>query len=261
MKYKLDGVDMASFGAVPYLTRSQTFIAISGIFDLPKRKGTTEYNWGTSIEPYVDSEDIELDGRTLAISLCIKSINYKRKLDTLRTACIACRKLWTEFGEFDVVLKDELSVDEHISLNMAIVKVKFWQQTFTPASITITPSGGSSYTMDEFNLYKDFGITVVSRKDFENIGKRIEISTTKPYMQTKYREARDITIGCSMIGNGIHDLYYKISQFNALCISPGIRNLYLRENEHCSLYFKDGITATARTERILNFNLKCRIVQ
>lgn len=261
MKYKLNGTDIAVFGALPHVNRSQSCIAISGIFDLPKRKGTTEYNWGTSIEPFVDAEDIELDGRTLTLSLCIKHSDYKRKLNALKNACIACRKLWTEFGEFDIVLKDELSVEEYISLNMVIVKVKFWQQIFTPASITITPSGGSSYVMDGFNLYKDFSIVIISRKDFENIGKRIEISTTKPYIQTEYREAHDITLGCSMIGKNINNLYNKISQFNALCISPGIRNLYLRDNEYCCLYFKDGITVTARTDRLLNFNLKCRIVQ
>ena len=52
MSYKLDDIDISSYDAFPYVGQtkdSKDCIAISGVFDLPKRKGTTEYNWGTSI--------------------------------------------------------------------------------------------------------------------------------------------------------------------------------------------------------------------
>lgn len=86
MSYKLDDIDISSYDAFPYVGQtkdSKDCIAISGVFDLPKRKGTTEYNWGTSIEPFVDAEDIELDGRTLVLSLVVRSENVKSQLDKL----------------------------------------------------------------------------------------------------------------------------------------------------------------------------------
>ena len=114
MTYKIDGVDISTFGAFPYIEKSKECIALSGVFNLPKRTGTTEYNWGVSIEPYVDASDIELDDRTLKLRLVIKGHDYISKVMQLRLACIACRKLWTEFGEFDVMLKDGITVDEYV---------------------------------------------------------------------------------------------------------------------------------------------------
>lgn len=261
MNYKLDNVDIRIFGAIPYIQRSKECMAFTGIFDLPKRKGTTEYNWQNCIEPYVDADDIELDGRILTLSMCVKATDYKSKLGALKTACISCRKLWTEFGEFEVILKDEISIEEYISLNMAIIRIKFWQQSYLPAEITISPTGGTSYLLDEYNLQQDFGILASSRSGFENVGKRIEVSITKPYNQTIYREAHDLTLKCVMKGKHLTGLYNKMSQFHAVCIAPGIRTLRLRENEATNLYFKDGITVVARTERLLEFSLKCRVVK
>jgi len=261
MNYKLDNIDIRTYGAIPYVQHSKECMALTGVFDLPKRKGTTEYNWESSIEPYVDAEDIELDGRTLTLSLCIKAADYKSKLAVLKAACVSCRKLGTEFGEFDVILKDDVSVEEYITLNMCIVKIKFWQQHYLPTGVTILPTGGTSYTLDGYNLQRDFGVLISSRSGLEDIGKRIEVSTTKLYTQTLYREARDVTFKCVMKGRNLSELYESMSQFHAVCIAPGMHELCLRENELACLYFKNGIAVTARTERLLEFSLKCRIIE
>lgn len=44
--------------------------------------------------------------------------------------------------------------------------------------------------MDGYSLNTDFGIYVSSRSGTESVGKRIEIATTLPYLQNKYRELR-----------------------------------------------------------------------
>ena len=158
MSYKLDDIDISSYDAFPYVGQTKDCIAISGVFDLPKRKGITEYNWGTGIEPFVDAEDIELDGRTLLLSLVVRSENVKSQLDKLKKACISCRRLSTRFGSFNVICKDEISVEEYVTLNMAIVQVKFWQQSYIPAEIDINPSGGNNYVMDGYSLSADLCI-------------------------------------------------------------------------------------------------------
>lgn len=260
MSYSLDGVDISTWGAYPYIDRTKESIALSGVFDLPKRIGTTEYNWGTSIEPFVDKEDILLDGRNLILSLVLKSDNYNKQLSDLKSACIECRRLGTPFGSFDVVLKDEVSIEEYISLKIAIVTVKFWQQNYIPVDITVKPTGGNSYTIDGYSLAKDFGIYVASRSGVKSLGKRIEISTTTPYQGNKYRELSDMVLKCKMHSDSIIDLHKRISEFSALCISPGIRNVNLLDNESLKVYFKDGITAKLRTPHILEFDLKCKLL-
>ena len=260
MSYSLDGVDISTWGAYPYIERTKECIALSGVFDLPKRIGTTEYNWGTSIEPFVDKEDIQLDGRNLILSLVIKSENYNNQLEKLKSACIKCRKLGTPFGSFDVVLKDELDVEEYIALNMAIITIKFWQQNYTPVDITVKPTGGNSYTIDGYSFAEDFGIYVASRSGVKSLGKRIEISTTVPYKRSEYREISDMVLNCKMYSDSMIDLHKRISEFSALCISPGIRNVKLLDNERLKVYFKDGITAKLRTSHILEFDLKCKLL-
>ena len=167
----------------------------------------------------------------------------------------------TGFGSFNVICKDEISVEEYVTLNMAIVQVKFWQQSYIPAEIDINPSGGNNYVMDGYSLSADFGIYVSSRSGVEAIGKRIEIGTTLPYMQNKYREPTTLTLKCTMLGSSLERLYLSMSRFSALCISPGLRNLTLKDNERMRIYFKDGITVTVRTKHVLEFDLKCRVMQ
>ena len=263
MNYKLDGRNIFIYGGYPKVDYSQECIALGGVFDLPKRKGTTEYNWGNSIEPFVDKEDIELEGRTLTLKVCINArspVDYLSKLDAYKSACIVCRKLWTEFGEFDVVMKDAIEVDEFSSCNMAIITTKFWQQNVLLPELTINPSGYGNELLDNYSLSRDFGIYIASRKADKNVAKRIEINTTLPYTRTQYREALNITLHCSMTGNDLRSLYIKIMQFQALCMRPGIRTLTLPGNDDCTLYFKDGITVKARLNTLLTFDLKCRVI-
>ena len=191
----------------------------------------------------------------------VRSENVKSQLDKLKKACISCRRLSTRFGSFNVICKDEISVEEYVTLNMAIVQVKFWQQSYIPAKIDINPSGGNNYVMDGYSLSADFGIYVSSRSGVEAIGKRIEIGTTLPYMQNKYREPTTLTLKCTMLGSSLERLYSSMSRFSALCISPGLRNLTLKDNECMRIYFKDGITVTVRTKHVLEFDLKCRVMQ
>ena len=258
MNYKLDNINISSFGAYPKIDKAQECIAVSGIFDLPKRKGNTEYNWGTLIEPFVESQDMEFDGRTITLNLCVEGNSYKTNLRNLKTACINCRKLTTDYGVFDVIAKDEITVDEYENFNIAIVNVKFWQQNYIFPELIIKPSGGDGFLLDGYNCSKDFDLYVSSCKNAENIAKRIDINTTLPYTRTLFREARDITLECSMTGNNLTELYSKMMQFHALCVKPGIHTLQTPENRAYNIYFKDGISVKAVLNSLLKFNLKCR---
>lgn len=261
MNYKLDGKAIESFGAHPHI--SQEYIALAGAFDMPKRKGTTEYNWGTSIEAFVGKEDIELDGRTLTIEVCIKGVStedYRIKLASYKSVCVSCRKLWTEFGEFDVVMKEAMNVEEHTDSFIAIVTAKFWQQEYLLPELAVSPTEGIGVLLDSYNLEKDFGIYISLNKNSKNIAKRIDVSTTLPYTQTQYREARDITFECVMCGADLLELYAKTGQFQALCTRPGLRKLKLAGNELYDLYFKDGMSVKVQSDTLLKFDLKCRVV-
>ncbi len=262
MIYKIDDKSINEYGAIP-TNASGEKIALSGVFDLPKRIGTTEYDWGTSIEAFTDADDIELDGRTLTLNVTIKGTSLDdlhSKLSAFKAGCIACTKLWTEFGEFNVIQKDDITVEEYAFTKVATISVPFWQQDYVPVTISLIASGYGSYMLDSYNLIKDFGIYFNSYRDINNTPKRIDIDTTLPYTNTLYRSTRDMTIQCMMFGKSLADLSSKMSQFNALCIKSGSRLLTIPGNSARMVYFKDGISAKVESDKIISFDLKCRVI-
>lgn len=259
MNYKIDGVDIVTLGAFPCL--SQERIALSGVFNLPKRKGTTEYNWGTEIEPYVDKEDIELEGRTLSLSVMMQSSSSNEHLERLKKfkeSCVACKNLETEFGSFEVLQKEEISVTEY-KKNLATVTVKFWQPKVELPDLILQPSSGGLFSIDGYNLYKDFGISLSNLKSGKNQGKRLEANTTSLYTQTKFRDSISLSMSGYMNGELRH-LYEQVMQFYTLCMKPGLRSLLLPDKTVHQVYFKDGITAEVIHSKILRLDLKMRIV-
>lgn len=251
MIYKIDNIPLSYFGAHP--ARGHHFFALEGFFDLPKRIGKTEYDWGTSIEPFVMEEDIRFDGRTLTLNAVMK----KDKLEAFKTACVSCEKLSIESNVFDVVCKDEIQVREVDSY--AIVIVKFRQYDFQLQPITITPGVAGVNGIDSYSFYKDFGISISKSNNLSNTAKRIDVNTTEFYKLTEFRNTRNIEFQCSMIGTTFADVYNKINQFQSVIMSPGIRLLSIGNNLF-NVYFKDGFTAQAISENILKFNLKATVV-
>ena len=87
MIYKLNNVPISSYGAYPVLSSEK--LALSGIFDCPKRKSPTERNWGTSIEPWVDEQDIILEGIELSMDIAIPTAS----INQLKEEVLGCTDL------------------------------------------------------------------------------------------------------------------------------------------------------------------------
>ena len=72
MIYKFDTIDVTAYGVLPM--RGDGGVAVSGLFDFPKRKGEIERNWGDGVEPYLDGKDLEYDGRTIGLKFVMAAI-------------------------------------------------------------------------------------------------------------------------------------------------------------------------------------------
>jgi hypothetical protein len=223
------------------------------MFNLPKRTGPTEHDWGTSIEPLVSQEDIQLDGRTLTLHATVKS----DRVDAYKSACVACKALSFEHDSFDVVCRDEITVQSVGEYSVVITK--FRQNNFELKPITITPSPLWMYNLDKFNLQRDFGIYISKSNNLLDTAKRIDVSTTEFYTRANHRGTRDITLNCSMLGSNFADLYKKITQFQSVMMQPGIRILDVR-NIPLNVYFKDGMTVDVVSDQLALFSLKATCV-
>lgn len=64
--WKLNDILLSTYGIIPGQVEGED-LAVKGIFDLPKRSGTTFKDWDdqNSVEPYVESDEIFLEGRNI----------------------------------------------------------------------------------------------------------------------------------------------------------------------------------------------------
>lgn len=258
--YSINHIPIRSLGAIPCLNKQR--IALEGVFDFPKRKGETEHNWGTGIEPFVEAEDLHFEGRNLILNAWLRGYTqpeYGRVLSDFKSACISCRCLSTGYAEFEALLKGEVKVTEYIGHDRARAVAIFWQESVVFPPLTTVPTGGSGYLIDGYNLLKDFGIRVSERKDGQNIGRRIEPETTLPYRRTEYRDSRTVTLRCYMRGEHFGDLYDRMGQFHALCAAPGLRVLRFPEGHTLSGYVADGFSPKAVHRTMLTFDFKLRV--
>ncbi len=254
--YKLNGIDIGTYGAVA-ASRGDAF-ALVGAFDFPKRKGETERNWDTGIEPFVEAEDLEFDGRTLTLSVWL--LGVEADLEGFKQACISARTLTTDCAAFSVVLKEGVKVKEYIGHNVALASATFWQQEVDIPALDVAASGGTGYQLDGYNLRDAFGIRVSERQDNNGVGKRLEVDTTLPYTQTRYRDHGTAILKCYMRGEGFAELYRQMGLFHALCSRPGLRALHFPDGLTLSGYVREGFAAKAEHSTKLSFDFKLRIV-
>ena len=69
-----------------YTSYGLIFQELTGMLDMPKRKGLISRDWGTSIEPFLDAADIEFEGRNLELKLVGKLNAIKENLIILDPA-------------------------------------------------------------------------------------------------------------------------------------------------------------------------------
>lgn len=250
MIYKFNGRDITTYGVLPLQVEGG--VALSGMFDLPKRIGETERNWGDRIEPYVDAEDIRLGDRTIGLKVVMADL---KNWEAFRQACLECRILETEWGDYNVLIADEIQV-ERAGERMGLIGINFLQTDVRLPELTLPSSGGSGYRIDEFNLEKDFGIQVSGMSGDLDVPKRIDVGTTAPYQETGIRTSGTITLECRMQAERLHIIAGRIGQLHALCMSPGMRMLYFPDGRSRQVYVKDGIKVKLEDQRLVNFNIK-----
>ena len=247
MIYKINNTDVSEFGAFPVLSGER--IAISGIFDCPKRSNPTERSWDTEIEPFVDDEDIILEARTISMSFALpKTAN----LTTFKEALVQTTVLTVENVNFNVLLRSDIDVKE-VGIYY-ILKTVFYSETITLPALPIA-SGTGSIRIDNYNLHDQFGIHSNKDGGFYSLGKALDVNTSETYTNTQYRDFRELSINCFIVGTSFSDLLNKMSLFQALLYKPGMRELYI-DGKSYSCYHKAGFKAQVVAENLIKFTLK-----
>lgn len=251
MIYKINGVNVSDYGAVAILSGEQ--ISVSGIFDCVKRKAPTERSWGTQIEPFVDEEDIAFDGREISISFLVKN---KADLETFKTAIIQTTVLEVDSLNFNVLCRSDVVVSDVGECQ--VLKASFYEENVSMPEIEIQATDTGKIRIDGYNLHDQFGIHGNAVGGFYSVGKTIEINTTETYTNTQYRELRELSINCFIVGSSFSDMYTKMSLFHSLLYKPGMRVLYV-DGLTCNCYHKAGFKAQVVANNLIKFTLKLTV--
>lgn len=250
MIYKFNGKDITAYGVLP--ARDEGGVAVNGLFDFPKRTGDMERNWGDRVEPHVSAEDLEFGERTIGLKLVMEDL---ANLEGFREACLGCRSLETELGDFDVVMAEEIKV-EKVGEKLGLIDVRFKQDRVDFEPLSLPGTGGSGFRVDGFNLLADFGIAVSGVAGDRDTPKRIEVNTSMPYRNTRYRENATFTLECTMRETNLKAVKEKMGQFHALWVQPGFRVLYFPDGRSRLVYVKEGFSVRIGGDGILMFSLK-----
>lgn len=232
------------YGALPS-PKKRGNLAITGVFDFPKRDGTTEKNWGDTIEAFLDAEDINFKPKQCNLYLYLEGTNktdYNTNLNALLSALKNATSITTDYG-LDVEIKStgKITVSEYLSMNSAYIQYTFEMPNGVLEVATQAASGGNGYKIDNYNLFEDFGLIVKSRSDNKSIAKYNNQDTTTAYEQDlSQRQPKVISLDVTMQASSPYYFLNQISRLHQLLASPDSKTLTFPDGENLEVYCRDG---------------------
>lgn len=270
MAYLLNSVSLSTYGITPgHATGSN--IAMSGIFDLPARIGTTHYEWADddSVEPYVLADELFFAGRDISFHGAIlgtnKQVNdYLEALYDAVEAFTGLVTLATPYGNFSVQVK---TIVPEFYIGGCKIVINFREPVVTLTG-TLPSTGTSAYTIDSIPM-SSFGLYYSKGSGMRSLSELKEQLYTKygaeGYQMTR-RKARNFGIHAFVMGSSLSDFQDKIKALYKCFSSAGMRSIIINNEIEIECFAVEGFKASDihlfNTGMIANFdmNLICTTV-
>lgn len=245
-EYFLNGKNLSDFGIVPARTNTN-HIAITGGFDLPKRTGTTYYNWPleNSVEPFVDGNDIIFGEREIRFSGTIWG-NVNSNIEALSTYIGSLPELFPlscKWGTWNVKLSKEIQITP-IDRDNSKITMSFKEPV--PDLSGTLPSSSGKNDIDGYG-WNDFGLWLESIKGGQNIGAFKNLSVTQNPFYTLPssggHEETDITVKANFICTGFDDFKTRVKSLYPVIGGPGLRKIRYRGIEYTG-FAAEGFTVS-----------------
>lgn len=224
-EYYINNTPISQFGIIPIKANGN--IAISGCFNLPKRKGTTYYDWllDDSVEPYDD--DIVFDSREIMLFGIISSESEKKLaiFEKFSNNLPEIFSLSCKWGEWNVKFKGVNT--ETITKTITKVTLKFTEPKFL--KFTWLPESGGE--IDGKN-WKYFGLTLKSISNYQGIGERKSLNVTQnPSYSIPSKGGigkTEITVEATILASDTEEFKDIVIRLYNLFGSPGLRTIQYR---------------------------------
>jgi len=246
--YTINTINPVTIGSIPSPEKAGE-LALKGMFDFPKRTGTTEYNWGDGYEALVSVDDIEFADREVKLRVFIQGSNASdltSKITAFNTLCLAATTLTSSYGiSLEIKLIKGVSFKENIKHHSAVAQAKFTVTNGILPGVPGVGSNGSGFRLDAFNFVADFGMYLQKRADNKSISSYIDLQTTEKYAgDINNRQPRTIQLNVVMFANTLNALTEQMGRLHQLLALEGLRILTFPNGSTHQVYCKDGLKVT-----------------
>ena len=231
-EYYINNTPISQFGIIPIKANGN--IAISGCFNLPKRKGTTYYDWArdNSVEPYVETGEMVFDSREISITgnIISDSDSFLSAINDFTNELPELFTLSCKWGSWSVKYKST-TID---TLTKSACKVTI---KFTEPSVDLSGTLPSPAENGEIDGYKwtSFGLYLKEISNYQGIGAQKSLSVTQnPSYSLASKgghEKTEITVSGMIIADDVEQFKEMVKSLYALFGSTGLRTIHYRERE------------------------------
>lgn len=232
--YRLSNISFLDYGIIASKAPNST-IAVTGLFDMPKRTGKTYHSWPDhyGVEPYVSANEIMFAGRDLMFHGLVKADdkpsavyqlkNFYRLLNSFEDLVA----FETPYGTFQVYVKDEVDVN-YIAEGWCKVVMKF-REPVVAVPNELLPSG---------NKYNELGINGIPFKSFgaivQKTDKKLNRPGTKKQSVSAYgyegfeltkTKLQKVQLNLVFIHDSFAELKTGINQFHTILASEGLHDI------------------------------------
>lgn len=231
-EYYINNTPISQFGIIP--TKANGNIAISGCFNLPKRKGTTYYDWVTdnSVEPYVDSGDMVFDSREISITgnIVSDSDSFLSAINDFINGLPELFTLSCKWGSWSVKYKS--TTIETFTKSACKVTIKFTEPLVNLSGTLPSPTENGD--IDGYK-WTSFGLYLKEISNYQGIGapKSLSVTQNSSYSLSSKGgiEKTEITVSGIIIAENVEQFKKRIKSLYALLGKDGIRIINYRGRE------------------------------
>ena len=247
MSYSLNSVALGTYDIKPGRIPGSS-IAVSGIFDLPKRLGTTYQTWDDEdgIEPFVDDGEIFLGGRDVKFKGLIYGdknhvISRISRLKEDVSAFTDLVAFSTDFGSYNVKVS---KIDSNIIDGVGVVNINMREPNPDLTGGTLPASGSGAYLVDQIPL-QSFGLYVskiMGRGDQSGFHKENFTVYNQEGYQLNGRKPVDVKINGFLKASSVSEFQTNIKALWKLFIEPGLRKVRLNDYVTIQGFVTEGFT-------------------
>lgn len=228
----INGKDIRTYGI--------NVLKIEGVLDMPSRLGTFDRNWKDvdGIEPFVELSDLYFSQRKIKLHCIMEALDaasFQLLLGQLRDVIYDRVTITTPYSVHDCILKEGAKVkwsndkyEQNVVAQFTLIfnEITYDFDTTLPPVPNIT---NDLFWIDEVPL-SDFGIIVEESDGNFDIPKMKTDKVTRFKRQSdkiNKREARNISLKCTMFADNIIELQQLTNKFHSLLAKNGLRKLMI----------------------------------